>query len=371
MKNVRDTYTLHSPTQTSAKNARAKTWTNEAIARSLKRVTESAGNSCDSDSYALVLDGSEGWTSHALHRIGSFPMERIISPNLDEDTVAALKSLGVCASHGRVEDLLRSPVDGRCQLVYLDHTGALPSRIWQVREACNLVLNTSGVGGGVVAFTFSERSGNFPPGEELGWLGDRGSWGGAKALYAIVHAVVNYVESRGGRIEGVGGENLCDYVFCSPPPSDDFYDGEVADIVRTFRRWDIKQYGEPKQKEINHLINKGKMIAQKVLPEGSQIIGKVLKHRGEAREESYLVTSYGRGGNEKDLKMLRKVRSKLFELIGREKWPSNSTRIGGEQVPEDGNRSTTLLKSCCLAYPSQMVFVALRIYPGQEKTNKT
>jgi len=145
---------------------------------------------------ALILDGAEGNTTHALKDLAGVNPHSILSPNNHPLTAKALKELGVCAWCGWVEDFLRLPVTTlpSLNLVYLDHTGAFPSRQWQVRNSFKLINNETG---GVLAFTFSTRSGRWQNQNKEETTPPTSTWGAPEAIYSLTSTFARHCEERG------------------------------------------------------------------------------------------------------------------------------------------------------------------------------
>lgn len=134
----------HSITRTSV-NTSVKAQVNEALA--------SCAAGLDPPVSAFVLDGAEGSTSRALIGAGLLP-SNIMSPNLVPAVVESLAELGVKAWLGKAEEYISAPAPSPSALVYLDHTGALPSRLWQIRSVLDNLRPE------VFACTFSTRHGS-------------------------------------------------------------------------------------------------------------------------------------------------------------------------------------------------------------------
>ena len=190
---------------------------NDAVARIYATMLPLA----ETEEYTLILDGREAKTTAALQKFSSILASSILSPNVSVESASALKEAGVSAWAGRVEDFLKF-MEQRplLSLIYLDHTGAFPPRHWQVRRSFQFLASS----GGVIAFTFSTRSGRWLDEDNKEVLAPPplSTWGGGRgSLRSHIELPAGVCRPRvgDGRRRGSGGELGVAELRIEPSPS--------------------------------------------------------------------------------------------------------------------------------------------------------
>ena len=107
--------------------------------------------------WALVLDGGDCVTTKSMRRNNA--AGTILVPQINPGCVGSISAqTGVESWLGRVEDLVMNPPRVLFDLVFLDHCGTLPPRLWQVKK---LLESGRMRKPSVLAVTFSSREGRF------------------------------------------------------------------------------------------------------------------------------------------------------------------------------------------------------------------
>ncbi|GMI61435.1 hypothetical protein ScalyP_jg2954 [Parmales sp. scaly parma] len=324
----------------------SKSVTNSAVSQALASILVEQDTSAKT--LALVLDSASGITSQTLHNIAGIRMDQIMSPNISEESVAALSMLGVNSYHGRIEDALKDfnscyP----CKLVYLDHCGAFPARSWQVRECFRKGGALSA--GGIFACTFSCRVGNFPsphPLEAFNLL-EATPWSAAKTIYSMVQEVVSVAKEFNFEVSGLNIDGLNDYIIGDSDPATSLAT-DFLTIESQQPQADIKT---PSDIASHHLMKKAHNLSHKILGEKYPVrtLGYVSKNKNCP---SHVLTT-GVNILDKDIQNLFSVR-RQYEQHRPWPFPSSTT----DKAPN------LLLRKSVLLYPEQMGFLIVRITPN-------
>lgn len=377
----------------------AKAITNGAVAASAAMVSSPGVG------WAMVLDGEDAATSVALLEQGFRP-ERIFSPNVCPPVVAALRGLGILSWAGRIEHFLDAVAEGgggaeslpALDLVYLDHTGAFPSRAGQLRTA----LQTRGLlaPGGVLACTFSTREGA-PESRGAESEGLPPGWSQAHAIYVLARVLVEAASVANVRLEGVEQDGLVDYqlsvagaaaVDAPEVGSIDLLRAALAAadapaLARALLAWGEANAGggeapDAPRRRLAGLALQATAAARRAgagaslpgrRPAPQQLgaawpVAREGPRDGDHRKPRAVLTSDGPMADS-DVVALWAAARKVIAAAGSDR---SATRGGPPRAGMDAERggqdvqklaSGVMLRRCLLLYPEQMMFVAVKVWP--------
>lgn len=354
---------------------RAKDWTNRAVASAARQAAFDAGLAPET-ARALVLDGVEGMTTTALESEGFLP-QNILSPNIVPSVASALRRRGVQAWAGRVEDFLSAPLVPPLQLLYLDHTGAFPPRAPQIQQ----VFRSRAVGaGGVLACTFSMRSGPWAEGERIAEVLPPG-WSHAHAAHALARKLQEGASAAGLEVEGVNIEGLDDYDLASveQPGGNrrlrsstranasgalaEALDGEdLVGLAAALAAWAADGADtEATSGELAWLRQQAAQAAERVLSAlgagPSSILGAAWRV-GRRRGRPHAVLGAEGAVADSAVDKLRSVAARVLQVADRRS--SAVVPVGGSM------RTATTMRRCMLIYPEEMMFFAVRLRKGRD-----
>jgi len=364
---------------------------------------------------ALILDAEDAATGSALVAEG-FLSGRVLVPNIIPSVARSLRKEGFVAWAGRIESYLRSPIFVPFDLLYLDHTGALPGRVVQIWDAFRQSVISAG---SVVACTFSTRAGN---GQDdvidssqtyLPQYMPKG-WSAAHAVYALVHVLFCAAAEQGLAIHGSDEQGLSDYTFqfpscthkphgsvgeCHPLCEDpqemtsstaqpaprrgnhnylpDIRDALVsADTVRladVIHAWAMQEGPPPGQKpsgEVGFLARKAALISGRLLPGlvGTPRILGAAACTTHNRVVPHAVLGSASALCDADVSMLFNIAAKVVKFHDMlddvrhdmcvENCISGHTECASLVRAEN---PPVVLRRCLLLYPEQMMFMLVRV----------
>jgi hypothetical protein len=313
---------------------------NDAVARIYATMLPLA----ETEEYTLILDGREAKTTAALQKFSSILASSILSPNVSVESASALKEAGVSAWAGRVEDFLKF-MEQRplLSLIYLDHTGAFPPRHWQVRRSFQFLASS----GGVIAFTFSTRSGRWLDEDNKEVLAPPplSTWGGAEAVYALISSCQRACVDLGW--EMVGDEDLEESLGLQSYELNPPHPHPLAILSSALADWAVKAGREGKGDDRSKIYAiKAAEAASRVLL-GKTVLGVVwtttsTEAAKERRRPSQVMTESG-GISDNDVKRLIRI-----------------ARDVGLTLPESSVASRNF-KGVVQVYPEQMMWCCLKV----------